>query len=233
MLAAAIFAKPDLLLLDEPTNHLSILAVMWLARELSVSDTWKDRIIVIVSHDRYESVYTCTKYKITMNYDTLYSTSYRYFIDEVCTDCLHISGVAKRLTQTHGNYSLWATKRQEQQVVLARETARRKEEIEALKEYAGHGFKYGGSSTQVTQMTRRAKQAEKLEEEAKKDAEEYAALQEDNELPLNLQAGGEIDGFVIQCLDVSFGYEGSALLFSGTAFVLYSFILDIHTCLLC
>ena len=46
MLAAAIFAKPDLLLLDEPTNHLSILAVMWLARELSVSDTWKDRIVV-------------------------------------------------------------------------------------------------------------------------------------------------------------------------------------------
>jgi ABC-type Mn2+/Zn2+ transport system ATPase subunit len=51
MLAAAIFAKPDLLLLDEPTNHLSILAVMWLARELATSETWKQRIVVIVSHD--------------------------------------------------------------------------------------------------------------------------------------------------------------------------------------
>jgi ATP-binding cassette subfamily F protein 3 len=52
-LAAAIFAKPDLLLLDEPTNHLSIAAVLWLARELSQGDTWKDRTIVIVSHDRF------------------------------------------------------------------------------------------------------------------------------------------------------------------------------------
>ena len=68
------------MLLDEPTNHLSILAVMWLARELSTSDTWKDRIVVIVSHDRH-------------------------FMDEVCTDCLHISGAAKRLTQARGNYS--------------------------------------------------------------------------------------------------------------------------------
>ena len=70
----------DLLLLDEPTNHLSITvrrpiclgsfhpcviffcrffslispcqAVMWLARELSTNPVWKERIIVIVSHDR-------------------------------------------------------------------------------------------------------------------------------------------------------------------------------------
>lgn len=52
MLAAAIFARPDLLLLDEPTNHLSILAVMWLARELSTAPEWKERIVVVVSHDK-------------------------------------------------------------------------------------------------------------------------------------------------------------------------------------
>lgn len=52
-LAAAIFAKPDLLLLDEPTNHLSIAAVLWLARELAQGEAWKDRTIVIVSHDRF------------------------------------------------------------------------------------------------------------------------------------------------------------------------------------
>ncbi|CAE7667303.1 ABCF2, partial [Symbiodinium microadriaticum] len=82
MLAAAIFARPDLLLLDEPTNHLSILAVMWLTRELSTAAEWQERIVVVVSHDRF-------------------------FIDEVCTDVLHISGVARRLTQSHGNYSTW------------------------------------------------------------------------------------------------------------------------------
>ena len=53
MLAAAIFARPDMLLLDEPTNHLSILAVMWLARELATNPVWDERIIVIVSHDRH------------------------------------------------------------------------------------------------------------------------------------------------------------------------------------
>ena len=51
-LAAAIFAKPDLLLLDEPTNHLSIGAVMWLSRELTTNETWKQRMVVLVSHDR-------------------------------------------------------------------------------------------------------------------------------------------------------------------------------------
>lgn len=66
--AVAIFSKPDLLLLDEPTNHLSILAVLWLARELATNEVWKDRIVCVVSHDRY-------------------------FIDEVCTDVLHISGM--------------------------------------------------------------------------------------------------------------------------------------------
>ena len=65
-LAAAIFGKPDMLLLDEPTNHLSIAAVLWLARELKESPTWEDRIIVVVSHDRF-------------------------FLDEVCGDVLHVS----------------------------------------------------------------------------------------------------------------------------------------------
>jgi ATP-binding cassette subfamily F protein 3 len=197
MLAAAIFAKPDLLLLDEPTNHLSILAVLWLARELSTSETWQDRIIVIVSHDRF-------------------------FIDEVCTDCLHISGVAKRLTQSHGNYSAWARRRKEQQVAYARESAKREEEIASLKEFAGHGFKYGGSSASVNKMLMKAKQAEKLEEEAAKEKEEFAALEEDIELPVNLASGGEIEGFLIQMMNVSFGYPGQNVLFKGADFGIMS-----------
>jgi ATP-binding cassette subfamily F protein 3 len=74
-LAAALFAKPDVLLLDEPTNHLSIDAVMWLTREIATSATWDSRIVVVVSHDRF-------------------------FLDESCTDMLHISGFARRLTQS-------------------------------------------------------------------------------------------------------------------------------------
>jgi ATP-binding cassette subfamily F protein 3 len=157
MLAAAIFAKPDLLLLDEPTNHLSILAVMWLARELATSETWKERIVVLVSHDRH-------------------------FMDEVCTDCLHVSGAARKLTQSRGNYSTWAKRRKDEQILFAKEQAKRQEEIDKLREYAGHGFKYGGSSSQITKMSMKAKQADKLEVIHLEHAVELAALQEDIEL---------------------------------------------------
>ena len=184
MLAAAIFAKPDMLLLDEPTNHLSILAVMWLARELSTSETWKDRIVVIVSHDRH-------------------------FMDEVCTDCLHISGAAKRLTQARGNYTTWAKRRKEQQVLFMKEQKQRQDEIDSLREYAGHGFKYGGSSSQINKMGMKAKQADKLEVVLNEHAEELAALQEDVELPINIAAGGELDVYVVQLLDVGFGYPNA------------------------
>ena len=93
MLSAEIFAKPDLLLLDDPTNHLIILAVVWIVRELSSSKTWNDRIVVMVSHDRQ-------------------------FMDEVCSDCLHISGAAKHLTQAQGNYSSWYKRRTELQALF-------------------------------------------------------------------------------------------------------------------
>lgn len=157
---------------------------MWLARELSTNETWKDRIVVIVSHDRH-------------------------FMDEVCTDCLHISGAAKRLTQSRGNYSMWAKQRRDQQVLFAKEQAHRQEEINKLKEYAGHGFKYGGSASQINKMGMKAKQAEKLEEVQAEHAEELAALQEDVELPMNIVAGGELDGFIVQLRDVGFGYPGA------------------------
>lgn len=194
MLAAAIFAKPDLLLLDEPTNHLSILAVLWLARELSTSDTWKDRIVVVVSHDRH-------------------------FMDEVCTDCLHVSGAAKSLTQAHGNYSKWAKQRKEQQILFAKEQASRQAEIDKLREYAGHGFKYGGSASQINKMGMKKKQADKLDEANKEHAIELAALQEDIELPINIASGGEQDGFIVQLLNVGFGYPNTdKLLFRNCEF---------------
>mmetsp|Transcript_30482 Transcript_30482/g.73134 ORF Transcript_30482/g.73134 Transcript_30482/m.73134 type:complete len:749 (-) Transcript_30482:30-2276(-) len=193
MLAAAIFAKPDLLLLDEPTNHLSILAVMWLARELATSETWKQRIVVIVSHDRH-------------------------FLDEVCSDCLHISGAARRLTQSRGNYTLWAKRRADEQALFQKEQAKRQAEIDTLREYAGHGFKYGGSSSQINKMGMKAKQADKLELAQAEHAQELAALQEDIELPMKISAGGEVDGYVVQLLDVAFGYPNAPQLFDSCEF---------------
>jgi ATP-binding cassette, subfamily F, member 3 len=202
MLAAAIFARPDMLLLDEPTNHLSITAVLWLARELKESQVWKDRIIVIVSHDRY-------------------------FLDEVCTDVLHISGAARRLTQSHGNYTTWAARRLEQQQVFEKETKNRQNEIDKMKEFAGHGFKYGGSSNSINKMKMLEKQAGKLEVEANDQAEELAALQEDIELPLKMKSGGELPGFIVQMKQVAFGYPGSKVLYANADFSVTSNIIII------
>lgn len=133
----------------------------------------------------------------------------RHFIDEVCTDCLHISGAARRLTQSKGNYSLWAKRRADERALFTKEQEKRQAEIDSLKSYAGHGFKYGGSSSQINKMSMKAKQAEKLEETQAQHADENMALLEDMELPIKISAGGELDGFVVQLLSVGFGYPNA------------------------
>ncbi|KAJ8608392.1 hypothetical protein CTAYLR_008157 [Chrysophaeum taylorii] len=188
-LAAALFSKPDLLLLDEPTNHLSISAVLWLAEELTTSPVWADRIVVVVSHDRV-------------------------FLEDVCTDVLHISGAARRLTQTHGSYRVWAARRAEQKLAWDRERSRRRAEIDKLDEYAGHGFRYGGSSSQIAKMKMKERQADKLRAETEALAGDFAALQEDAELPITLRAGGtDVPGNLVSLRAVGFAYPGAGPLF--------------------
>ena len=189
-LAAALFAKPDLLLLDEPTNHLSIAAVLWLARELTTNATWQERIVVTVSHDRK-------------------------FLEDVCGDVLHISGHAKRLTQTHGSYSTWQARRADQLLNWKRVAEKRQAEVDTLKEYAGHGFRYGGSESQIKKMKMKAKQAAKLEDEQDAMDDEFAALNEDAELPLELQHGGALPGNLVALKNVGFKYPGGDFLFRG------------------
>ena len=193
MLAAAIFARPDLLLLDEPTNHLSIGAVLWLSRELATNPVWKERIVVIVSHDRT-------------------------FLDDVCSDCLHISGAARKLTQSKGNYSLWAKRRAEMKKVYDKQTELRNEKMAKLNDMADCGFRYGGSSSAIGKKKQAEKQSDKLAEEALASKEEAAALQEDIELPLALIAGGELPGFVVNLKNVGFGYPECPELFTGCEF---------------
>eukprot|EP00967_Tisochrysis_lutea_P128155 scaffold218869_cov36-Tisochrysis_lutea.AAC.3 len=128
------------------------------------------------------------------------------------------SGIARRLTQSHGNYDMWAKRRAQQQKTFERAAALRAEEVKKLKEYAGHGFKYGGASSQINKMKMKEKQvgvspllseaahaigylkqfAEKLEQTQAEMNEEAAALMEDMELPLTLKAGGELSGYLVQ-----------------------------------
>ena len=80
----------------------------------------------------------------------------RHFLDAATTDSLHISGAARRLTSHGMCYSAWAAKRAEQQLALERRRATREEKKKRLEGYAGHGFKYGGSSSQINMMQRKA-----------------------------------------------------------------------------
>eukprot|EP00930_Biecheleria_cincta_P009553 TRINITY_DN111333_c0_g1_i1.p1 TRINITY_DN111333_c0_g1~~TRINITY_DN111333_c0_g1_i1.p1 ORF type:complete len:793 (+),score=167.89 TRINITY_DN111333_c0_g1_i1:99-2477(+) len=196
-LAAALFAKPDILFLDEPTNHLSMQAVLWLGHELASSQMWAKRIVVIVSHDRF-------------------------FIDETCTDMLHISGIARRLTQSKGDYTSWARGRAEQQRGFAHRTKVRNDEIAKCKEYIASGQAAAGNTASSGRRT----QIEKLEREAEEEAEELKALLEDKDLPLNLRSSGELDEAAVRLKAVTFAYPGCQPLFRGVGKQPYEFIVD-------
>lgn len=84
----------------------------------------------------------------------------------MCSDTLHISGAARRLTQSRGNYTTWAARRAEQQQAYEKEAGLRAAEIDKMKEFAGHGFKYGGSSNAINKLKQLEKAAGKLEVKA-------------------------------------------------------------------
>ena len=186
-LAAAIFARPDMLLLDEPTNHLSIAAVLWLARELTTSEVWKERIVVVVSHDRV-------------------------FLDDVTDQTLHVSGIARQLTGSTGNYTTWAKRRRQQQASHEREMASRQSDIDVLRNFKP----LGSTPKQMKLKMSKDKQAERLQVEKDKLVGAAATLQEDNELPLDLKAGGAVSGFIANIKGVSFRYSAETpTLFQG------------------
>ena len=84
--------------------------MLWLARELTTNEAWQSRMIVIVSHDRV-------------------------FLDETTTDTLHVSGAARKLTQSRGNYSSWAKRREQQQLTHGREMESKQREIKELRDF--------------------------------------------------------------------------------------------------
>ena len=179
-LAAALFAEPDMLLLDEPTNHLSIEAVLWLANEMSTNPVWDSRIVITVSHDRS-------------------------FLDATCTDNLHLSGAAKRLTQERGNYSTWMKRRISKKKNFDTKYAARRMDIEHLKEF----IQRGGTYTDVSKQRKmKEDQVAKLLQEEADDQEENADLQEDYEQRLTIHCGGKLDVPPIKVSDVSFAYPG-------------------------
>lgn len=173
-----------------PTNHLSIDAVLWLSRELSSSDTWASRILVIVSHDR------C-------------------FLEDCCTDMCHISGVARRMTQHPGRFSTWAARREEQQLAWKRRAELRQARREKMDSHASCGYKYGGSAVAMNMQSRMQRMIKESDKDAAVEEEALADLNEDEELPLTILAGGMLAKTAVQLFGVGFGYPNSEKLFSG------------------
>jgi len=136
----------------------------------------------------------------------------RVFLDEIASDTLHVSGAARRLTQSRGNYSAWAKRRQQQQLTHEREMASKQRMIKDLRDFKP----LGSTPKQMKIFKSKEKQADKLAEEAAVLEEEAASLQEDAEQPLSLKAGGNLSGFVVQIKDVGFRYSPETkLLFTG------------------
>mmetsp|Transcript_133004 Transcript_133004/g.331866 ORF Transcript_133004/g.331866 Transcript_133004/m.331866 type:complete len:785 (+) Transcript_133004:53-2407(+) len=196
-LAAALFARPDILMLDEPTNHLSIQAVLWLSHELSHCLTWRKRTVILVSHDRF-------------------------FVDATCTDVLHISGVAQKLTHSRCNYSTWERARREQQSSWQHRSKVRTDEIAKLRKYLVSGQAAAGNTSQGSRKV----QIQKLENEAAKEAEELAALAEDTDLPLTLLGAGRLERSALELQDVAFAYPGSEPLFRDVGCQPHEFNVD-------
>ncbi|CAK0902574.1 unnamed protein product [Prorocentrum cordatum] len=107
-LAVVLFSRPDVLLLDEPTNHLDLHGVLWLQRHLrcewGAASAKKDRIVVIVSHDRS-------------------------FLDACATDILEIHSC--KLRNFAGNYSAYLDRVLDEQrlALLKREEEERAEKV--------------------------------------------------------------------------------------------------------
>ena len=127
-LARALFSKPDLLLLDEPTNMLDMQAIIWLERYMQ---TWPSTALV-VSHDRN-------------------------FLDEICTDILHLH--SQKITVYRGNYTEFHTTMVEKLKAQQREYESQMEYRKHVQEFIDK-FRYNAKRASMVQS--RIKMLEKL-----------------------------------------------------------------------
>ena len=106
-LACALFVAPDVLLLDEPTNHLDFPSVIWLTEYLAYEYPM-EKTILIVSHDRR-------------------------FLNEVCTDIIHLEYC--RLKYYKGNYDSFLKIRNETRIHQKKQYERQQKMIKHNEEF--------------------------------------------------------------------------------------------------
>lgn len=90
-IARALYMKPSLLLLDEPTNHLDLNGTIFLTNYLAER---YNKTVVVVSHDRN-------------------------FLDEVCTDIIHLNN--EKLNCYKGNYTKFLKGVELQEITVEKE----------------------------------------------------------------------------------------------------------------
>jgi len=166
-LATALFNKPELLLLDEPTNHLDLEACIWLTEYLS---EWKNTLL-IVSHDIH-------------------------FLDNICTQIMHINNDTKKLKYYKGNYTKYEKMKEVDDKTLENE--------------------WNKLEKTISDMKKKSTKKEIIDEYIKKKNLEpkpkpYKILVEFPEV-------GLIEGNIIECNDISFGYSKDKLLFKNISF---------------
>ena len=87
----------------------------------------------------------------------------RVFLDETTSDTLHVSGAARKLTQSRANYSTWAQRREQQQLTHSREVESKSREIKELRDFNPATLGSTPKAMKIVKM--KQKQADKLEEE--------------------------------------------------------------------
>jgi len=141
-LVQALYGRPDVLLLDEPTNHLDLHSVLWLEdhlrNEWGAAATQKDRIVVVVSHDRS-------------------------FMDACLTDIIEIHGL--KLRTASGNYSAYMDRIAEEQRLLnlqREEEERQEKQLKKDFQLMKKKSREHGDDKKIRQLKSKEKKAERL-----------------------------------------------------------------------
>jgi ATP-binding cassette subfamily F protein 2 len=235
-LARALFIQPTLLLLDEPTNHLDMEAVVWLEDYLS---KW-DKILFLVSHsqDFMNSVvrvllYYCSSF-LFLFLISLFSLS-RYInaclhspshdmsltiippqfqtqtqiLNRQCTHIVHLS--QKKIEYFSGNYDSFVNTLSDKNEEQEKRYKAEQDQIAHMKEYVA---RFGqGNAKMAKQAQSKEKTLEKMMRGGLTDK-----VYKEKALDFRFNDCGKLSPPVLQCTDISFGYPGCEILYSGVDF---------------
>ncbi|XP_072014679.1 LOW QUALITY PROTEIN: ATP-binding cassette sub-family F member 1-like [Amphiura filiformis] len=187
-LARALFMEPTLLLLDEPTNHLDLNAVIWLNSYLQ---GWK-KTLLIVSHDQS-------------------------FLDEVCTDIMHLE--LQKLHYYRGNYNTFKKMLKQKRKEQLKEYEKQEKRLKVLK--AGGKSSKAAEAIQKSAATKKSqkkggKKGDPTEDEA--EAIELLKKPRDYVVKFTFPQPPSLTPPILGLYTVDFGYPDQPKLFKGLDF---------------